>query len=39
MEEVLRKTGFKNIKAYSTLNKDKFEKNKSKDLILVAYKN
>ena len=36
---VLRKTGFKNIKAYSTLNKDKFEKNKSKDLILVAYKN
>lgn len=38
MTTILKKTGFKNIKVYSSLNKDKFDKNKSKDLIIVASK-
>ncbi|MCX6164916.1 MAG: methyltransferase domain-containing protein [Ignavibacteriae bacterium] len=36
---ILKNKGFKNIKAYSSLNKDKFDRHKSKDLIIVAYKN
>jgi len=35
---VLKSTGFKNIKAYSSLNKEKFNRYKSKDLLIVAYK-
>lgn len=38
LESILKKSGFKDIKAYSTLNKEKFDKNNSKDLILIAYK-
>ncbi len=35
---VLKKTGFKRIKAYSSLKRDNFYKNSSKDLVVVAYK-
>jgi ubiquinone/menaquinone biosynthesis C-methylase UbiE len=38
LSSVLKETGFKNIKIYSTLGKDKFNKFKSKDLIIVANK-
>lgn len=36
--EVLIQAGFKKIDFFSSLKKEKFDKNKSKDLILVAYK-
>jgi|WetSurMetagenome_2_1015567.scaffolds.fasta_scaffold18897_3 SAM-dependent methyltransferase len=35
---ILKNTGFKKIKIYSALNKERFNKFKSKDLIIVAYK-
>lgn len=39
LEELLQNTGFKNIKSYSSLSKENFSRNKSKDLIIIAYKN
>lgn len=36
---ILKKAGFRNIKAYCNLNKDRFDRNTSKDLVLIAYKN
>lgn len=38
MISMLKKTGFKNTKVYSSLNKEKFDIKKSKDLIIIAYK-
>lgn len=38
LTDVLKKIGFKKILFFSSLNKDKFDKINSKDLILVAYK-
>jgi SAM-dependent methyltransferase len=38
LSAILKKTGFKNVKAYSSLNKERFDKYISKDLILIAYK-
>lgn len=35
----LKNAGFKKINAYSSLNKESFNKYKSKDLIIIAYKN
>lgn len=35
----LNRTGFKGLKAYSSLSRDNFNKFNSKDLIIIAYKN
>jgi len=36
--DTMKSTGFKKIEAFSDLNKGKFDKNASKDLVLIAYK-
>ncbi|MBI5403322.1 MAG: class I SAM-dependent methyltransferase [Ignavibacteriae bacterium] len=37
--EIMKSGGFKKIETYSDLNKGKFNNEKSKDLVLIAYKN
>lgn len=37
--DILRTTGFKKVDVFADLNNGKYEKNKSKDLVLIAYKN
>jgi SAM-dependent methyltransferase len=36
---LLKNAGFISVKAYSSLNKETFNRNKSKDLVIIAYKN
>jgi len=38
LSDIMKDTGFKKIETYSDLNKGKFNKNVSKDLVLIAYK-